>query len=253
MESERRFRYIYCITNLVNGKNYFGQRTMRKGYKDPLADVYWGSGKILKIAQQKYGLKNFKKEIVCSGFWTKQELDKYEKCAIRVARFLGKAEYNIANGGQGWNWSTEVASYYAKLGVRAYEQRTGKSWSQRAKELAQCRSSEERRLSALKAMQSMLEKGNWNFTMKNKKLSEDQKKKISEKAKLRVGSKNSSFGKSWWTNGKENVKSEVCPEGFWRGRVCNKSLHWWTNGENNIFSRDCPDGYKLGRTIKKDF
>lgn len=223
---------------------------MRRGYKDPLADVYWGSGKILKLAQQRYGLENFKKEIVCSGFWTKQELDKYEKCAIRVARFLGKAEYNIANGGQGWNWPTEVASYYAKLGVKAYEQRTGKSWSQRAKEIAQSKSPEERRSVALKSMQSRLEKGNWTFTMKGKKLTQDQIQRMKESKRLNpsIGPKNGSFGKHWWTNGKENVKAEVCPEGFWKGRSCNTELHWYTNGTENIFSKTCPEGFVAGRS-----
>lgn len=246
--TEKKRRYIYKITNLINGKTYIGQRTMSSKYRTALADMYWGSGKLLKLAQTKYGLENFKKEILIEGIFSKEELDRFERCAIRVERFLGKAEYNIANGGQGFDSSE--ASKYAKLGIKAYEQRTGKSWSQRAKEIAQSKSPEERRLIALKSMQSRLEKGNWTLTMKGKKLSEDQKKKISESHKGKaLGPKNGSYGKSWWTNGKENVKAEVCPEGFWKGRSCNKELRWYTNGKENIFSKTCPEGFVAGRSL----
>lgn len=210
---------------------------MRKGYKDPLADVYWGSGKILKLAQQKYGLENFKKVIVCSGFWTRQELDKYEKCVIRVARFLGKAEYNIANGGQGWNWPTEIAKKYAILS-NSLENRKSKSiklksyWKEHPEELKE---KVQKTLSTRKERNVDTGKG-W----RGQRHTKEQLKKMSEKAKLRKGSKNSSFGKSWWTNGKENVKSEVCPEGFWKGR--------YLGGRSKIKKERKPVNYKCLET-----
>ena len=95
--------YIYRITNKINGKTYIGQHK----YKS-LNDDYMGSGALLKKAQKKYGMKNFEKEILYSRIQYKATADDMEKFAIAKERALGKAEYNIADGGQGGNLGEEV-------------------------------------------------------------------------------------------------------------------------------------------------
>ncbi len=217
--SENRIRYIYCITNLVNGKNYFGQRTMRKGYKNPLADLYWGSGDLIKLAQKKYGLENFKKEIIISGEFSKEQINCFEKCIIATQRLVGKAEYNIADGGDGWNegmrkshWvSTHSESFRQKVSSIRKAQESNFDW---------------RKATTEKMRITKIKNGTYRKApMKGKKLTQDQIQRMKESKRLNppIGAKNGSFGKSWWTNGKENVKAEVCPDGFWKGRVLKKN------------------------------
>ena len=59
-----------------------------------------GSGKHLKAAQNKYGIENFEKLLI-QYCYSKKETDKAEKFWIAEYRSRGKAEYNIADGGQG--------------------------------------------------------------------------------------------------------------------------------------------------------
>ena len=200
---EKRFCYIYCITNLLNGKTYFGKH-MLDSKSNPLTDGYFGSGKLIKFAIQKYGIENFKKEIIISGEFSKEEINRFEKCAIRIGRFLGKAEYNIAEGGEGGRTDdrscTQTESFRRLLNLlrREFE-----------------KDPEKRKERDKKTKETKIANGTFGLKpMLGKHLTTEQRKKISEKAKLRTGSKNSSFGKSWWTNGKENVKSEVCPRWF---------------------------------------
>ena len=87
---------IYKTTNLVNGKIYIGQDSKNN-------HNYLGSGKLLKLAIEKYGEKNFKKEILeqCE---TIKELDEREKYWIGEFNSTDKKiGYNLTNGGQtGW-------------------------------------------------------------------------------------------------------------------------------------------------------
>ena len=85
---------IYKTTNLVNKKIYIGQsKNNRKNY--------FGSGFILKNAITKYGVSNFKKEILeeCNS---KKELNEREIYWIKKTKSQDKnIGYNIACGGSG--------------------------------------------------------------------------------------------------------------------------------------------------------
>ena len=83
------FGYIYKITNLKNNKIYIGQ------HKGEVFDKrYFGSGKIIKLAFEKYGKENFKIEILewCNSF---EELNKKEEYYIE--------HYNSRNNDIGYN------------------------------------------------------------------------------------------------------------------------------------------------------
>lgn len=98
--------YIYRITNKINGKTYIGQHL----YKD-INDSYMGSGKLIIRAQKKYGIENFTKEILYSKIQYKETADSMEIYAIKKERALGKAEYNLENGGNGTGKVSEIVRH----------------------------------------------------------------------------------------------------------------------------------------------
>lgn len=91
--------YIYCIKNNLNNKTYIGERRCPDG-KLPEIDKYMGSGYLLKYSFKKYGKENFSKSILAITE-TKENVDILERIFIKIYRNEGKAEYNIADGGQG--------------------------------------------------------------------------------------------------------------------------------------------------------
>lgn len=86
-----KFFIIYKITNKFNGKIYIG-----KHITSNLEDGYMGSGKLLKLAIIKYGIKSFEKSILefCED---RDKLNEREK--FFISENIGG--YNIAKGGEG--------------------------------------------------------------------------------------------------------------------------------------------------------
>lgn len=90
--------YVYIITNLINRKKYIGKRSC----SCPIdKDRYMGSGTLLKKAQKKYGIENFKKDIllICES---EEQAYEEEQEAIELAGAVESPQYyNITHGGLG--------------------------------------------------------------------------------------------------------------------------------------------------------
>lgn len=110
------FGYIYKTTNLLNNKIYIGQ------HKSELFDTkYFGSGKILKNAINKYGIENFRCEILqeCAN---QQDLDKAEIYWIDKFNSTNSAiGYNICSGGNGTSGYIFTDEVKKKIGEKSRE------------------------------------------------------------------------------------------------------------------------------------
>ena len=93
---ERKFNYVYVITNMINGKKYVGDHSTNN-----LDDGYLGSGQLLKTKILQYGKENFKKEIL-EFFPKKKEAFKAQEKYINEHNSLVPNGYNISpKGGYG--------------------------------------------------------------------------------------------------------------------------------------------------------
>lgn len=196
--------YIYRITNKINSKTYIGKHK----YKD-LNDNYKGSGKLLWRAYRKYGFENFEKEILYSHIQYKETADDMEKFAITKERALGKAEYNIADGGDG--------------GPLYKGKQHSEEWKKIMSETLKGRKLSEEWVKKI------------SESKKGRKLSEEHKRKLSESHKGMEGkhhSEEAKKGKPSWNKGK---------------KLGSNGTHWYNNGEINVKAKECPEGFVKGR------
>lgn len=92
---KNKYHLIYKTTNLVNNKIYMGAHSTNE-----VDDGYLGSGKMLHSAIKKYGVENFKREIL-HMFDSPEEMFEKEK-EIVTEEFVSRSDvYNIVTGGFG--------------------------------------------------------------------------------------------------------------------------------------------------------
>lgn len=104
---------IYKITNLINNKIYIGKHITNNKNDD-----YMGSGVLINKAYKKYGINNFKKEILfeCKS---EEELNQKEAELVNEEFISNENTYNIAIGGKG-NWKHAMLKHKSLLKDKDY-------------------------------------------------------------------------------------------------------------------------------------
>jgi group I intron endonuclease len=104
--------YFYKITNTLNNKYYYGS-----GSKS-LGNNYFGSSFLLKRAIEKYGIENFKFEVL-KHFETRNEAFEFEDRFLKIFRISEDPNsYNLKDAGMGgdtWSYSSEESKVKRKL------------------------------------------------------------------------------------------------------------------------------------------
>lgn len=221
---------IYEIKNSINDKTYIGQHKTNN-----LRDSYMGSGILLHRAYEKHGLQNFTKTILAVA-GIKEVADILEKVYIQLYREQGKAEYNIADGGQGGDLGHEINVKRGKLLKGKVAWNKGIPCSNEVKEKlrkVQLGSKHKKFSEEAKMKISQSHKGKkltdevkqrMSESHKGHFVSDEQKKKQSEKLKGRTftdshkenlskslkgklsGNKNPNYGKHWSSDKIEQIR-----------------------------------------------
>ena len=219
---------IYKITNSVNEHFYIGAHKT-----NDLRDDYFGSGKKLEKAIEKYGVENFVKTIL---FFCKNIKELYRKEAKIVDSNLldDKNCYNIRLGGYG---GFEYINK-SKLNVPLFTKENGKYYSKRGTRVINflIKNDPLYKKNLIKASYKGILKQKQlypNGLWKGKKHTKESKDKISnsEYHKNLQGFKNSMYGRKWIRNDVLNLTKPV--------KTCEL---------NNYFN----NGWKLGRKNKNN-
>lgn len=209
VRKEKDIHYLYKTTCLVTNRYYIGMHSTSN-----LDDGYMGSGKRLRYSLRKHGVNNHVKEIL-EFFETRELLIEAEINSITPDMITDTNCMNLKGGGEG-GFSSEEHQIKASKGRGAYfvdKYRLDVDFKNKVD------------VNLNKGRQKLYSLPNRKFdNFKNQTHSEESKEKMSEKAKLRVGKKNSQYGTCWITKDGFNKKikkeelDSYLNEGWVKGR-----------------------------------
>lgn len=109
LENPDAYGYVYETTNLINGKMYIGQHSRTKFDKN-----YYGSGKYITKALNKYGKENFEVRLIGWGY-SKEDLDESENFFIESVNTIHPNGYNLMTGHSHGKHHSETKETIRKL------------------------------------------------------------------------------------------------------------------------------------------
>jgi hypothetical protein len=124
----KKYYIVYKITNLINNKIYIGVHKTSN-----INDNYMGSGLLIRRAIKKYGIENFKKDILHT-FDNEKDMYKAESKLVNED-FLKNNVYNLTFGGLGsWNHVNKIISSDSRVqwgrkgGISTSKSKKYKNW-----------------------------------------------------------------------------------------------------------------------------
>jgi hypothetical protein len=219
------YYYVYQITNLLNGKIYVGKH---KSAKHPSENEYYGSGKQITAAIKKYGIENFKKEVLyyCSSL--EEMADKEGE--IVTEDFVKRLDtYNMHKGGPGgwdhYNGSNEHSENSRKGGKKSAKRLNEFIAEQKANNTEWWQNWHS------KVIESNRSKNCNSWLNISEEETQRRRQQQSDNA---VGHKNSQYGKIWISNVltkqvKRITITDTIPQGWVRGKKGHVPKKLWVN------------------------